>query len=665
MRKNTQNGTAATVTIRSDGLLDLTTSNWALKKLEELAISLSNSDRYHQEICEINSALRHIDNHTFSFVIVGEFKKGKSTFINALLGVPVLPADILPATATINRVRFGAIPQAVIRFKNKQEYKINEADLADYVTKLTVESAKQSADIQEAVLHYPLELCRNGVEFIDTPGLNDDDAMTAVTLSAIQANQAVIMVTSATAPFAESESLFLCNTLLSKGIRHIVFVVNGIDLIRKTEDVERLLASVQKRIASSIEDWVAQQYGRETANYAECLRTIGETRVFGLSAQQALTAKQSDNHALLEQSRFVDFERELTVLVTEKRAQISHETTVNAIRSCAERTRRTLKENARVVDADSESLIAEVREATTQVAQIRDYMKAEFNTITQNIARIRKAALSIAVALPGDLISKSEKIVDEVLQKPAQEATLYAADQISTTVLLTSAQAEAEITAQVKEGVSNAIKHLKILVKTFNQSVIDLQRCCPQIKATQTPFILSQYTSVNLAEEQSQVQPLYDLTSVDLAFVKTQLAEIAQSHAGGYVAAGATVGTFLGGPIGAAVGGAIAVGYQKKRIEQEAKKKKPLLVGAIKAQIDGEDIRDRTTRYINREFQNIGTLVTNSKQDLSVRLREADQELSTIQGAKEAERLTHQRQFDALRADLDEITQFIKGDTLS
>ena len=49
------------------------------------------------------SALKELqedmDNDFFTVVVLGEFKRGKSTFINALLQTELLPVDVLPETA--------------------------------------------------------------------------------------------------------------------------------------------------------------------------------------------------------------------------------------------------------------------------------------------------------------------------------------------------------------------------------------------------------------------------------------------------------------------------------------------------------------------------------------------------------------------------------------
>lgn len=75
-----------------------------------------------REYAEALQALRsRMEGQTFSVGVVGEFKRGKSTVINSLLGEDLLPADILPATAVPTYIRWDTQPKAVVHFKDGTE----------------------------------------------------------------------------------------------------------------------------------------------------------------------------------------------------------------------------------------------------------------------------------------------------------------------------------------------------------------------------------------------------------------------------------------------------------------------------------------------------------------------------------------------------------------
>ncbi|MBR4223742.1 MAG: dynamin family protein, partial [Oscillospiraceae bacterium] len=114
---------------------DLTDS---LAQLQEYAssLNLANTAR------SIGDVIEKAANGHFEVAIVGEFKRGKSTLINAILGQEVLPADVLPATATLNRVTYSKEPYVVVEYKDGASEKVDIDRLAEYVTKLSFESEK-------------------------------------------------------------------------------------------------------------------------------------------------------------------------------------------------------------------------------------------------------------------------------------------------------------------------------------------------------------------------------------------------------------------------------------------------------------------------------------------------------------------------------------------
>ena len=68
--------------------------------------SFSQELNLDQSIPLIDDVIERSENKSFSVAIVGEFNRGKSTFINALLGRDILPSDILPCSATLNPVNY-------------------------------------------------------------------------------------------------------------------------------------------------------------------------------------------------------------------------------------------------------------------------------------------------------------------------------------------------------------------------------------------------------------------------------------------------------------------------------------------------------------------------------------------------------------------------------
>ena len=284
----------------------------------------------------VKDMIRRVEDNNFSIAVVGEFKRGKSTFINALLGKDILPSDILPCSATLNRVTYGIKPGVLVKYKDGREESVEIDKLPDYVTKLTEESEELAATVKEAIVTYPIPYCQNNVEIIDTPGLNDDANMTDVTLSVLPHVDAAILVIMANSPFSEYERDFLENKLLTSDLGRVIFLVTAIDRLNNPEkDAERVVKAIRDRIRKHVLKRAAEQFGAESEEYEVYLRKIGEPRVFPVSPYQALQAKERGDANLMALSRFEIFEKALEKFLSEERGAVFLQVPINRLLSAS------------------------------------------------------------------------------------------------------------------------------------------------------------------------------------------------------------------------------------------------------------------------------------------------------------------------------------------
>lgn len=269
-----------------------------LEKLREQAVK-------HQlgEVSEeLTGALERLRSGRFTLAVVGEFKRGKSTLINALLGQDVFPTDVLPTTATLNRLVYSLEQGVELHYRDGRSERIALSQLRDYVTKLDEEAAQRAAQIREAVVYFPCQYCRNNVELIDTPGLQDESAMTDVTMQVLPQVDAAILVISALSPLSESEMLFLEQLGYGQCAR-LFIVVGSIDRLNDPQQVDRLLLGLQRRL-DRLDDSIK-------ANL--------HPKLFPVSAYQALQGRTSNNGDLLRASRMQEFEQALEAFLGQER----------------------------------------------------------------------------------------------------------------------------------------------------------------------------------------------------------------------------------------------------------------------------------------------------------------------------------------------------------
>ena len=209
----------------------------------------------------------------FRVAVLGEFDRGKSSFLNAILGRKVLPVSMKPSTAAICRITYGDSPCAWIKTLSQEKKSIPIDELEQYITKLTAKSSKEAERIEEAVVEYPTIICRNGVDLIDTPGLNDEENMSVLSLSLLENIDLAIFVLNAQYPFSLTEAEFVTDLVESEHIKNIIFAVTHMDLICEDEDEaedlqvrEELLADVRKRISQSVLDSLLKRFHQENSS---------------------------------------------------------------------------------------------------------------------------------------------------------------------------------------------------------------------------------------------------------------------------------------------------------------------------------------------------------------------------------------------------------------
>ena len=173
----------------------------------------------------------------FYVACVGQFKRGKSTLLNALVGYEVVPTGFIPVTAVPTVIRFGAALRARIRMHDGSWRDIAMSDLKNYVTEeLNPENRKR---VDGAEVFVPSSLLSSGMCFVDTPGLGSVfTGNTATTQAFIPHIDAALVVVGADPPIA-GEELALVDAV-GKQVQDLILVINKAD---RTSDPERAAAA--------------------------------------------------------------------------------------------------------------------------------------------------------------------------------------------------------------------------------------------------------------------------------------------------------------------------------------------------------------------------------------------------------------------------------------
>ena len=173
----------------------------------------------------------------FYVVCIGQFKRGKSTLLNALIGRDIVPAGFVPVTAVPTVIRFGERWHARVRMHDGAWLDVSIADLKQYVTEeLNPENSK---GVDGAEVFAPSPLLRSGMCFVDTPGLGSVFSGNTLTTHAFLPHiDAALVVVGADPPIA-GEELSLVEAV-GKQVQNLILVINKAD---RTSDAERAAAA--------------------------------------------------------------------------------------------------------------------------------------------------------------------------------------------------------------------------------------------------------------------------------------------------------------------------------------------------------------------------------------------------------------------------------------
>jgi ribosome biogenesis GTPase A len=173
----------------------------------------------------------------FYLACIGQFKRGKSTLINALIGEPVLPVGFIPVTAVPTVIRYGANKKARIKFRDGAWQQIAIGDLDQHVSE--EHNPENAKGVEGAEVYVPSALLSAGMCLVDTPGLGSVfTGNTATTQAFIPHIDAALVVVGADPPLA-GEELSLVEAV-GRQVENLILVLNKAD---RTTDAERAAAA--------------------------------------------------------------------------------------------------------------------------------------------------------------------------------------------------------------------------------------------------------------------------------------------------------------------------------------------------------------------------------------------------------------------------------------
>ncbi|MCU0545248.1 MAG: dynamin family protein [Oscillatoriaceae cyanobacterium Prado104] len=341
---------------------------------------------------DISLASENLRQGVFRLLVLGDMKRGKSTFLNALIGERLLPSDVNPCTALLTVLRYGSEKKVTVYFKKdrqpeqisfeefKQQYTIDP----DTAKQLEIEQQEAFPNVSHAVVEYPLPLLEKGIEIVDSPGLNDTEARNEISLNYINNCHAILFVFRASQPCTLAERRYLENYIKGRGLT-VFFLINGWDEISEgaidPEDAAEIAESEEK---------LRKVFRTNIGEYCQVDgQDIYSDRVFEISSLRALRLRLKDKNANLDGTGFSEFVRALDTFLTQERAVAQMRQARTLARSICSRVREAIERRIPLLEKDVNELkqrIASVEPEFEKLHEIRDRFQEEIQ-----IVRDRKA----------------------------------------------------------------------------------------------------------------------------------------------------------------------------------------------------------------------------------------------------------------------------------
>ncbi|MCM1087143.1 MAG: dynamin family protein [Muribaculaceae bacterium] len=198
------------------------------------------------KITEWEQNIRQRKNDPFTLVICGDFKRGKSSLINALLGEDVVPINVTTETVTLNRISYGAHSNEIVLSGGKR-LSLTDEELCRDALEAVI--GQLDEPVEQLELHRNIDILKN-ITVIDTPGLEDSEKdFTGAVSKALQQADAVIYVFSVTYPLSRSEQLYLKTSIIPQRYTSLFLVSNFTDMLQNEVDYTRMKEMLEDRVS--------------------------------------------------------------------------------------------------------------------------------------------------------------------------------------------------------------------------------------------------------------------------------------------------------------------------------------------------------------------------------------------------------------------------------
>lgn len=248
----------------------------------------------------VKSAGAVIQQEQYDVVVCGEVKKGKSSFINALMGDEVLPTNTQVATSQVFRIINDEVEDYALVFTNGERQRISRSELSRYGSQVDAdmygEPIFKGRQLEYIEIKHPIPSLPKSVALIDTPGIGAlYAAHEHITRNYLKRASAVIFIVDPKNPIVVKEREFIESALgVTKQLMVVMTKMDNYD--------ENVIATMISR-----NEDILSPYGKKTAT--------GRISIYPISSTLLFDANKEKDDILLEMSCFDKVKENLLQLI--------------------------------------------------------------------------------------------------------------------------------------------------------------------------------------------------------------------------------------------------------------------------------------------------------------------------------------------------------------
>lgn len=417
----------------------------------------------------------NLEDEKFTLVVIGEFSRGKSTFVNAMLGKSILPSSKQPTTNIISKIIYGNRPAYTIYYKDGKSKHISDEEFLTIKAQAEADSSnlekvknffqktEDFSKIQYAEVAYPLSFCQNNVEVVDTPGTNDlNVGRVEITYGYLKNAEAAILLLGADQALSKSEKEFLRERVIGNQIQDIFIVINYKDMLDGPKQEEEVKQYVLKNLA-------------DLGDFSK--------RIFMVSSKQALLFRRKESGEELkaktllmvpdtiEETGFPEFETALAHFLSEEKGLTKLKKYVSCCEGALTEIENDLRVRKEATSHSADELRARLRDQQPKFEQT----KAEAIRVIQRLRSqllLEESSLEQKADLAANRIKQAAvRAIDEYNDGMNSREVQYLVDKAVTPIQKQFISDANELQQQaIKNETQQAVRQLQKIWKDMNFS---------------------------------------------------------------------------------------------------------------------------------------------------------------------------------------------------